>query len=56
LPGSTGCSISAGIAEFKPGYTADNWLRYADNALYKAKIKGRNQVVVFTKPIEASDN
>jgi len=37
-------TISLGVAEFKDGETGDNWLKRADEALYKAKEAGRNRV------------
>jgi diguanylate cyclase (GGDEF)-like protein len=40
-------TISVGIAELAPNSQAgtEDWLRRADNALYKAKASGRNCVV-----------
>ncbi|HZW12529.1 MAG TPA: sensor domain-containing diguanylate cyclase [Noviherbaspirillum sp.] len=45
LPGMS-LTTSAGVAEFRAGETADDTFRRADRALYKAKVQGRNQVVV----------
>ena len=39
-------SISAGVAEYKPGDTCDTLLARADKCLYEAKHKGRNLVEV----------
>lgn len=39
-------TISLGIAELREGDTQDGLLKRADEALYEAKNKGRNQVVV----------
>lgn len=38
-------TFSAGIAELEPGENADDWLRRADDALYRAKELGRNRVL-----------
>ena len=38
-------SISAGIAEYKPGDTCDTLLARADKNLYRAKKQGRNRIV-----------
>lgn len=37
-------TISLGVAEYQVDETLENWLRRADQALYAAKHKGRNQV------------
>lgn len=42
-----GVTLSAGVAGLAPGQTADDLLRYADQALYGAKDGGRNQVVSY---------
>jgi len=42
LPGLT---ISLGVAELEAGEPAPDWLRRADDALYRAKELGRNQTV-----------
>jgi diguanylate cyclase (GGDEF)-like protein len=42
LPGLT---ISLGVAELEAGEPASDWLRRADDALYRAKDLGRNQTV-----------
>jgi diguanylate cyclase (GGDEF)-like protein len=47
LAGTTGCSMSAGISELQADETADVWLKHTDSALYQAKVRGRNQVVVY---------
>lgn len=39
-------TFSAGVAEWNPGLTKDNWIALADNAMYEAKQQGRNRVVV----------
>jgi diguanylate cyclase (GGDEF)-like protein len=46
LAGATRCSMSAGVAELRTGDNIDSWFKQADEALYEAKLKGRNQVVV----------
>jgi len=39
-------TISLGVAELAQGETAENWLRRADDALYRAKRAGRNATSV----------
>ena len=39
-------TVSIGVGEVQPGETAEAWLRRVDEALYKAKLQGRNRVVV----------
>jgi len=39
-------SISAGIAQYDPAETPDKWINRADSAMYRAKQRGRNQVVL----------
>lgn len=44
---NVGVTVSVGIAEFNLSFeTIDDWLLKADNAVYRAKDSGRNQVVV----------
>jgi diguanylate cyclase len=38
-------TVSCGIAEFKEGYTMDQVFEAADNALYQAKVQGRNRCI-----------
>ncbi|MGH8051621.1 MAG: GGDEF domain-containing protein [Arenimonas sp.] len=47
-PALTGLSLSMGISQSNPelGYDADNLFERADKALYAAKHRGRNQVIV----------
>ncbi len=42
-------TISAGVAEYFPGETLDEWLQRADTALYQAKTRGRNRIYVDEK-------
>jgi len=39
-------TISMGVTEFEEGDTGDSFIKRADDAMYKAKEKGRNRVVV----------
>lgn len=39
-------TFSAGIAEYEAGLTIDEWIRLADEAMYQAKVQGRNRVVL----------
>lgn len=48
--GSFYCSISCGIAQLEPGMSAQAVLKRADEALYRAKHQGRNQVVLASQP------
>jgi diguanylate cyclase (GGDEF)-like protein len=44
-------TVSIGIAEYRPGETADEWLLRADNAMYSVKRSGKNAVSGSTKPL-----
>jgi diguanylate cyclase (GGDEF)-like protein len=50
LPGdiTTSLTFSAGVAQVAPGESAENALRRADEALYRAKQAGRNRVEAAT--------
>jgi len=41
-----GVTVSVGVAQFSPGESPDRWINRADGAMYQAKQRGRNQVVV----------
>jgi diguanylate cyclase len=42
-------TVSCGVAEFVPGENVEDVIRRADQALYKAKSRGKNRVVVSGK-------
>jgi diguanylate cyclase (GGDEF)-like protein len=44
--GSTGITVSMGIAKFRKGESRDMWISRADRAMYVAKQKGRNRIEV----------
>ncbi len=37
-------TVSAGVAEFRPGISLNKWIKSSDDALYRAKTTGRNCV------------
>ena len=43
---STNVTVSIGVADSFPDHNPDNVLKAADQALYKAKQKGRNRVML----------
>ncbi len=48
-------TLSAGIAQWKPGMTDKNLFDCADKALYRAKEEGRDQIVIWTGEGEKYD-
>jgi len=46
--GTVTCSL--GVAQYVYGDTADTLLSRADDALYRAKLNGRNQVQLASRP------
>jgi diguanylate cyclase (GGDEF)-like protein len=52
---STGrITMSIGVAEHLPGEPAVNLVRRADQALYEAKARGRNQIIIASREPEAA--
>lgn len=47
-------TISAGVAEYRPGEALSAFVQRADGALYGAKRNGRNRVVAATEAVAAS--
>lgn len=45
-PEAITATASFGVAQLRPGETADAWLLRADEALYRAKAQGRNRVSI----------
>lgn len=41
-----GVTVSVGVAELRPGDTVTSWVARADRAMYDAKDRGRDQVIV----------
>ncbi len=52
-PGAGRITMSIGVAEHLPGEPAENLVRRADQALYEAKHRGRNQIVIASREPEA---
>lgn len=48
------CTISAGISEFQKNEEFETLIHRADQALYQAKTKGRNQSVINSNPSQQS--
>jgi predicted signal transduction protein with EAL and GGDEF domain len=42
-------TVSIGVAQLHRKHTVDSWLKSADDALYRAKVDGRNCVRVATR-------
>jgi len=51
-----GVTLSAGVAGLTVGQTADDLLRCADQALYRAKGNGRNRVVSYERKMSGSES
>ena len=47
-------TMSIGVAEHLPGEPAENLVRRADQALYEAKARGRNQIIIASREPEAA--
>ncbi len=50
IPGLPPVTVSLGVAEMGPSMTAENLVRNADMALYRAKNSGRNRTEIFRFP------
>ncbi|MEY6434127.1 diguanylate cyclase [Thioalkalicoccus limnaeus] len=46
FPGVGSVTVSIGVADFQPPETSHAWIKRADDALYAAKVGGRNRVCV----------
>lgn len=49
LPSNHKITVSIGVAEMKPDETSDDFLKRADQAMYRAKNNGRNQIAAASK-------
>ena len=47
FPGVGQVTISMGVTAYRPGETLEEWVQRADQALYRAKAGGRNQVATI---------
>ena len=47
-----GMSASFGIATHKTGETLEEWMKNADDSVFKAKADGRNAIVIHTPKSE----
>ncbi len=52
-PGIGGVTMSIGVAEHLPGEPVESLVRRADQALYEAKNRGRNQIVIASREPDA---
>ena len=48
FPSDIKLTVSLGVAEYKEGELAEDWIARADTALYEAKESGRNKVIAAT--------
>ncbi|MEW9699734.1 diguanylate cyclase [Paenibacillus sp. SI8] len=39
-------TFSAGVADWRPGLSVEEWIQHADEAMYQAKQQGRNRVLI----------
>ncbi|NHN29328.1 diguanylate cyclase [Paenibacillus sp. S3N08] len=46
-------TFSAGVCEWSKEMTVEEWIKYSDDAMYAAKQKGRNGVLLYSKGMSA---
>ena len=56
LPDQRFISVSIGVCEMAADMSANDWIKYADQALYQAKSDGRNRVQCYENKVKYSLN